>query len=267
MTLAQLLINTSLIFYAISAGIFLQAFPNRNKANTMLPAFAHWTFLAATAFISSGIALHIFEAHAQPLSGLILVFCISWITIFGSFFLSMPMTGTFVAPTCTAILLFYLFLTPNRMIESESYVSLASAHIFMAILGEAFAICACAISIVFLIQSRALKRKQYGWLTGSITPLDTLDRALLLSLWAGFFFITLGLISGAIYTQTANTLPKMRLTGKIIWALSVWLWYLTILLSRNIFKLSERRIAQMSMIGFLLLSISFFGLVRWGENP
>ena len=228
---------------------------------------AFWAFTLGALSVTAGIALFMQEPLSQPMSGVFLVFSISWITVLGQLLFKMRTMGTFVAPVCTILLLFHLFLVPGHGVSSPPPSNFANFHILMSILGEAFAICACAISMVFLIQRRALKRKQFAWLTGAITPLDKLDKALVISLWAGFLFITLGLISGAIYSQFYMPAPKSGLTGKIVWALLVWIWYLATLLARNIFNLSERRIAQMSMVGFLLLSVSFFGLIQWGGEP
>jgi hypothetical protein len=85
---------------------------------------------------------------------------------------------------------------------------------------------------------------------------------LVVTLWMGFAFISLGLVSGGILTRFFPAPGGAAVLGwKIIWALMVWVWYLAILLARNIFAVSGKHIAQMSVAGFFLLSAFFFGLL------
>ena len=81
-----------------------------------------------------------------------------------------------------------------------------------------------------------------------------------MSLWCGFLFITLGLLSGALYAQLNPTTLGLNVPAKVIWAVLVWVWYLATLLARNVFNRPSKRIAQMSLGGFMLLLFTYFGM-------
>jgi ABC-type uncharacterized transport system permease subunit len=97
-------------------------------------------------------------------------------------------------------------------------------------------------------------------LPDNIPAIDKLGGLLGKSLWSGFVFLTLGLLSGALYTQLNGAMQQLHLEFKVIWAICVWIWYLATLLAKNIFNRPSKRIAQMSLAGFLLLAISYFGM-------
>ena len=137
-------------------------------------------------------------------------------------------------------------------------------HIATAVIGEAFAICACAVAILYLMQQRVIKTKQISLLTAMAPSLDKLNTALFICLWTGFLFITIGLVTGAVSVILYSTGNRPGIEWKILWAMVVWGWYLAILLAKNTFNFSGRRIAGMCLAGFLLLAICFFGLYPWG---
>ena len=94
--------------------------------------------------------------------------------------------------------------------------------------------------------------------------LDKLESFLGVSLVLGFSFITISLVSGAFVGQ--NPVSQMQgsdvangLVLKIVWAISVWIWYLLILVAKNILLKPAKRISQMSLIGFFLLTCTAFG--------
>ena len=87
-----------------------------------------------------------------------------------------------------------------------------------------------------------------------------LGKALTVSLWGGFALLTFGLLSGAWFTQLYTPSPELRLGWKIAWAVLVWIWYLATLLAKNVFNRPSKRIAQMSLAGFMLLAMTYFGM-------
>lgn len=259
--ISHIFIILSLIAYALASGFYVHAFPKvAQRQKTLKAGFAF--LILATIFQTVVIAVSREYGQYTYLSSLVLINAFSWITIASFFILRMKMLGTFVAPFATLLLILQFFMAPRQPHVAEvAKMPLAEAHILFAILGEAFAIVACAISILYLFQERALKKKQLSRITSATPPIDKLDRIHIGTLWTGFGFITLGLISGAIYTRyfLQPNVPNIFI-GKIVWAVAVWIWYLAILLARNIFSLSGRRISIMSLCGFLLLTVAWFGL-------
>lgn len=260
MNYSHALIVISLLAYALASGFYVHAFPKPDQRQKYIRV-GFLSFVLATVSMTVLILTSLSYGHYTQLSGLILVTVISWLTVTGFYTVKLKMLGTFVAPFATFIILLQFFTAPRQTHVIEGGINiLASTHILFSLLGEAFAICACAVSLLYILQQNALKRKQLARINSATPPIDKLERTLVVCLWVGFMFITLALISGAIYTQFSLINIDSPLGMKIIWAMAVWLWYLIILLARNIFNVSGRKIAWMSLWGFLLLSIALFGL-------
>lgn len=260
MNYSHALIIAALVAYALAAGLYLHAFPKPNE-RSLFARSGLGAFIFATLTMTAVILTSQTYGYYTMLSGLILVAAISWVTLISVFLFRTKTLPTFVAPFATFMILLQFFTAPQHVhVVTQEKSFLAGFHIFCALLGEAFAIVACGISVLYLNQQRALKRKQLALITSATPPIDRLDRIHAIILWAGFAFISVGLITGAIYAQFYVPNLGSSLQAKIIWAFAVWFWYLVTLLARNIFNFSGKRIALMSLIGFLLLSLALFGL-------
>ena len=130
MNYAQYSITLSLVFFAISAGMHLQAFPSHGQSKK-LPILAFWAFTIGALSVTAGIILFLQEPLSQPMSGVFLVFSISWITVLGQVLFKMRTMGTFVAPICTVLLLFHLFLVPGHSVSSPPPSNFANFHIYV----------------------------------------------------------------------------------------------------------------------------------------
>lgn len=199
-------------------------------------------------------------------SSFVLITAMAWITIFAQVFFNLRIVGSIVAPLSTLIMLIqFFFVAPHGMPNPESPGSLMATHIIVSVLGEAFAIVAFVVAVFYLVQQQALKKKQLSRLQSTQVSISKLNQALILSIWLGFVFLTCGLILGSIYSQFYFTGDRMTLVGKVFWAFLVWLWYLGTLLSRNFFNLSAKRLAWMTIIGFVLLALGLFGINNWSH--
>jgi hypothetical protein len=132
--------------------------------------------------------------------------------------------------------------------------SLFSFHILGAFMGELAGLCAGLIAIMLLWKQRALKKKHMDEVFSSPIPsLNILENILLTSLWTGFFFLSITLISGLVTWAMEDNTEKLWQNTKILWAFFVWSWYLIILVCRMIKKLSMRYIAILSLWGLVWL--------------
>jgi len=223
----------------------------------------------ATAAVSVALAGVVQHASLGEMSGLLLTSAIGWLAIGGHLQFNMKQIGAFVAPLSTLILLIKFFAAPDAAEPVTSTGELSPAmmtHIALAVLGQAFAIIACAVSVLYLWQQNLLKKKLFTQLPSDTPAIDRLDRFLARALWSGFVFITLGLVSGALYVQSTSASGGIPLTAKVLWAVGVWGWYLAILLARNVFNRPSKRIAQMSLAGFVLLAMTYFGMGFFGAG-
>jgi ABC-type uncharacterized transport system permease subunit len=289
-------VNFALLSFSGAAVLYLLAFQNAPRTapqaaggatgrgqvsrwQKSVGQLAFGMFVAATLTLTAALISLASRAPLPGLStmaGLLLTLVVSWLSILGHLGFKLKMIGAFVAPLATLILLVQSFVAPTSLVQPLQTAdlgdlgSLMGLHIIMAVFGQSFAIIACAVSIFYLWQQSLLKKKLINQLPRSLPAIDKLDSLLTLTLWVGFVFITLSLLSGAIYTQlfatrggdetAAGLRGGFGLELKVAWAITIWLWYLATLLARNIFNRPGKRIAQMSLGGFVLLAMTYFGM-------
>lgn len=184
--------------------------------------------------------------------------------------------GVFTAPTSTLILMGYFALSQTTRDIARSGLTeqelitpgwLVVSHVTMAITGEAFAIVAFGAACLFLLQQSALKGKRLKLILRRPGPaLDNLDTILFWTTWIGFLCLSLSLVSGAWILSHRPIETTENLGSKIIWAITVWVWYLSILIVRNVYAWSSKRIAQMCVAGFIILATMLFGLAPLGGS-
>ena len=249
--------------YALASGLFLHAFPAAGKRRLPRQAGFALYLVAAVCVTIAGAGSWFMDSYYSQNSGLVLIAVISWITVI-SYLRGLQLMGLFTAPLATLILLFLALTYPGSEHLGSPPGPVATVHIALAILGEACGVTAFAIALLYLFQQRALKKKELGFINAATPSLDRLDRSLIISLWCGFTCFSLALLTGAIYTQFIIPNPVPGLALKVVWALAVWAWYLATLLARNFFGQSGGMVSRMSVAGFLLLAVSFFGLLQIG---
>jgi cytochrome c-type biogenesis protein CcsB len=133
-------------------------------------------------------------------------------------------------------------------------------HTSLSILGESAFAFAFIISIMYLIQERQLKAKRLGVIFHRLPSLDIMDTLGYKSLTIGWPLFTLGMITGAIWANSAwgtywSWQPKE--TSSLI----IWVVYLSFLHLRTI-GWRGKKMALLTIFGFVLVLISFFIISR-----
>jgi ABC-type uncharacterized transport system permease subunit len=264
-TLVHLTANLGLLGFAVASVLYLWAFGKAGGRGAWGAKSAFGLFLFATLAVTVALGLMLPDATLLSMSGLLLTSAIGWLAVVGHVRFNLRLIGAIVAPLATLILLMQIFVAPVHtgaapLAGTSPPDLLVTFHVAMAIVGQAFAIIACAVSVFLLWQQTLLKKKLLDQLPTNLPAIDRIDFLLRLSLWTGFIFLTLGLLSGAVYTQLFTPPAQLSLSAKVIWATAVWIWYLATLLAKNVFNRPSKRIAQMSLGGFLLLALSYFGI-------
>jgi ABC-type uncharacterized transport system permease subunit len=191
--------------------------------------------------------------------------------------LKVRLAPVMLAPFGMLLLLvrFFAVPDPNLLNWSTGHKWLTGFHVSMAIAGQAMAIAACVLSVVFLWQHRALKRRRMADILAmgeNLPALDRLDRWLRISLITGFVMLTLSLITGAFFITSLpgglSAPDALALKSKVLWAVAVWSWYLGTLVARNILRSPARVVARLSVGGFVLMAVAWFGLLFFsGYGP
>ena len=128
-------------------------------------------------------------------------------------------------------------------------------HVFACFLGYGGFAVSCISSIGFLIADRE----------GSDVPLetkDTLETVLTRTVSFGFIFLTLGIITGAVWANSAWG-TYWSWDPKETWSLITWLIYATFLHCRFMRGWRGQRAAWISIIGFAAVLFTYVGVNFW----
>lgn len=254
---------SALICFACSSALYLHSFA-KSSTQEKIHRAAYAFFMLAAFLMASNTVNAYFYSLQHLTSSFVLITALAWITVFTRIFFNLRILGSIVAPLSTLIMLVqFFFVAPHGNPDASGPGALMSIHIVVSVIGEAFAIIAFVVAIFYLLQQKALKKKQLNRLQFTQVSISKLNQALIISIWLGFLFLTCGLIMGSIYSQFYFTGDRATLLGKVLWAFLVWLWYLGALLCRNFFNLSAKKMAWLTIAGFILLALGLFGINNW----
>ena len=171
--------------------------------------------------------------------------------------------GSFMAPLAACLMIISSTIPGGEVVVKPMFKSLwLTFHVAMSFVGDGMFAVAFMAAIMYLIQERQIKKKRFGSLYSRLPSLETLDTINHYSLMYGFPFLTIGMITGAIYAQTVLG-SYWQWDPKEVWSLITWLFYAALLHARVAMGWRGRRAAIMSIIAFLILIFTFIGASLW----
>ncbi len=132
------------------------------------------------------------------------------------------------------------------------------AHVFTCFLGYAAFAVSCGISIMYLFKSTSVQNesdRQSGRLPSLYVLNDISYRTVLI----GFLMLSMGIITGAVWAHSAWG-TYWSWDPKETWSLITWLVYATLLHARFVRGWDGRRIAVLSIVGFVCVMFTYFGV-------
>ena len=179
----------------------------------------------------------------------------------------LTVVGAFVAPlallmTITASLL------PGEIIPLAPVLETywLPVHVTLAVLGNAFFAVACLLGVMYLIQEHYLKSRKVGGLYFVLPSLEVLDELGYRCLTYGFPLLTLGIITGALWSDYAFGSYWMW-KHRQVWSLITWCLYAALLHGRLTSGWRGRRSALISVAAFgVLIGSSLIIYVLLGEG-
>ncbi len=124
-------------------------------------------------------------------------------------------------------------------------------HVVTAFLGYAAFALAFGGAILYLLQERRPRP--------SLPPLGMLDRLVYRATILGFLLLTLGILTGAVWAESAWG-RYWSWDPKETWSLITWFIYATLLHARLLKGWQGRRIAWLAVVGFLAVLFTYFGV-------
>jgi cytochrome c-type biogenesis protein CcsB len=124
-------------------------------------------------------------------------------------------------------------------------------HVVTAFLGYAAFALAFGTAILYLVQERRPRE--------SLPPPAQLDRLIYRATVLGFLLLTLGILTGAVWAESAWG-RYWSWDPKETWSLITWLVYATLLHARLLKGWQGRRIAWLAVVGFMAVLFTYFGV-------
>jgi cytochrome c-type biogenesis protein CcsB len=124
-------------------------------------------------------------------------------------------------------------------------------HVVTCFLGYAAFTLGFGVAILYLVQEKRPRP--------SLPPLPELDRLIYQATIIGFLLLTLGILTGAVWAETAWG-RYWSWDPKETWSLITWLVYATLLHARLVKGWQGRRIAWLAVLGFLAVLFTYFGV-------
>jgi cytochrome c-type biogenesis protein CcsB len=132
-------------------------------------------------------------------------------------------------------------------------------HTVLAFIGDAAFAMAFGIGLMYLVQEHYVKSKHLGGLFKRLPSLQTLDEINYRLITIGFPFLSLAIITGALWAESAWG-SYWRWDPKEVWSLITWFIYALVLHVRLTVGWRGKRAAILSIIGFSAVLFTFFGV-------
>jgi cytochrome c-type biogenesis protein CcsB len=267
MNSSQLLSMTTFV-YGLAGFLYLAGWVFKREAPGK---WGTWAALAAVAGNVTGLALRWIESYRlgmghAPLSNLYESLTFFALTIAVLYLVveyrhKNRVIGVFTTPLAF-LAMAYASLSPNISDRIQPLIpALKSnwliAHVITCFIGYAAFAIAFGISGMYLIQDR--DRSGAGGLVKRFPPSRTLDELNYQLIVFGFLFLTAGIITGSVWANSAWG----RYWGwdpKETWSLITWFIYATLLHAKLMRGWHGKRVALLSMAGFVAVLFTYFGV-------
>ena len=267
MNSSQLLSLTTFV-YGVAAFLYLAGWVFRKSLPGRL---ATWTCLIAVVGNGAGIALRWAESYRlgighAPLANLYESLTFFALTIAVIYLVVEKqyhnrVIGVFITPLAF-LAMAYASLSPNINDRIQPLIpALKSnwliAHVIACFIGYAAFAIAFGVSIMYLMRER--RQEAGGGLLDRFPAARTLDDLNYQLIMFGFLFLTAGIITGSVWANSAWG----RYWGwdpKETWSLITWFVYATLLHAKLIRGWYGRRVAYLSIAGFVAVLFTYFGV-------
>jgi len=169
--------------------------------------------------------------------------------------------GAFVTPIAF-LAMAYASLSPNISDRIQPLIpALKSnwliAHVVTCFLGYAAFAIAFGLSLIYLLGQKESGKS--GWLNEHFPRAGVLDELTHQMVIFGFLFLTIGIITGAVWANSAWG-TYWSWDPKETWSLITWFIYAILLHARLMRGWQGKRIAWLSVIGFSAVLFTYFGV-------
>ena len=256
------LLYISIGFYVTSSILYF-FYLSAQKSSYQISGFS--LYVAGFIIHTISLGLSFFNTGYIPahnLHGTLIIasWAIGFVFIISHFRFGLKILGIYVAPLVTMIVILAVHLPNKPLIAGSVFKSYwLILHIFTIFIGEASFALACGVGLLYLLQEHSIKSKTHGFFFKRLPSLEFLDSTGYRCIIIGFSMLSLGLITGLVYAKQtwgsfANWDPKE------VWSAITWIIYAVLIHGRLTRGWLGRKSAIMSILGFLVILFTFFGV-------
>ena len=185
------------------------------------------------------------------------VFVVTYLIL--QIWLQLRILGSFVSPLAVVFMLSSSLLPSQIMLKSEFIKSgWVIVHVASIFLANALFTLAFSVGVMYLLQERHIKKKNFGFLYERLPSLERLDSIAHYCIMSGFPLMTAGLITGFAYAAVVWHSP-WNWDPKEILSLVTWIIYAVLVHERLAVGWRGRRAAWLSILGFSAIILTFVG--------
>jgi cytochrome c-type biogenesis protein CcsB len=227
---------------------------------TWLGFFSHTAALIMAMMSTGHVPIMTFKGAMSFFAwGLVLVFLVVGLKR------DLVVLGAFILPLAFLSLV-SATLAPH---EPDSIVPVFQAvwvHVTLSILGTIGFAVAFVAGLMYVMQERLLKSKQFNVLYFKLPPLDFLDSLNQRSILFGFPLLTLGILTGAVSAQLTIG-SYLSWNSEQFWALITWVFYFVVLVGRVTAGWRAKKAAYLTIVGFAGVILTFVGILLKNQQP
>lgn len=257
-----ILFELALTFYFASAIVSLSEIFRESRGASRLMFIFAWTGFALH---TAAIASRYFLAGHLPITSMheaasFFAWCVMLVFFLISRRYKIGIMGSFTMPV-----IFLLMLSSSVLPREVNPLGPAlksywlAIHTMLAFLGNAAFAVAFGAGVMYLIQDANLKSKRLHGIFHRLPSIQTLDEMNYRLISVGFPLLTLAIITGALWAESAWG-SYWRWDPKEVWSLIAWLIYALVIHVRLVAGWRGKKAAMLSILGFLVLLFTFFGV-------
>jgi cytochrome c-type biogenesis protein CcsB len=236
------------------------------RADSSAARFGFWGLAAGVALHGAAIGLKVFTHDFVPATNVreglsLLAWLMATTYLILDQRLKLPILGAFVLPLVMLVAFPALAMPiPDQPLPAALHARLLPLHILTAFLGNALFAVAFGVGSCYLLQEREMKgRGHLSRLWSKLPSLEVLD--LLngrLVAW-GFALFSFAIVTGALVAKGAwGSIWSWE--PREVLAFATWLLFAGLVWARQVFGWRGRRVAVLTMVGFVLAMGSFVTL-------
>jgi cytochrome c-type biogenesis protein CcsB len=258
----NLLFSVTTLIYLVAAILYLVAMVGKRQQAGRI---GRWMLLAGVILHTTCFGLRHSTSGGPPVTSLheslaFFAWCLVLLFLLLDLRFHLSVMGAFAAPLAF-LLMVASALSPNVVVQLNPVLQswLFPVHIVFAFLGNAAFALSFGAGVMYLVQNRMLKSKRFTGIYQLLPSLDVLDKVNYTCLSIGFPLMTLGIITGAFWANTAWG-SYWSWDPKETWALITWFLYAALMHGRLTSGWRGRRAAIFSIIAFMFLLFTFLGV-------